>query len=1142
MLALLCAVFSTTWAETKTGTITFGSGSGATSINQAIVTGDDSQGNTWTITTVGTTSYTPNSGYAQVGSSNKPATSITFTTTLAAEQNITSFEAKFGGFNGTAGTVTLKVGDTTVGSGSLNASNDVIVSSTSSAQGTVLTITVTGISKGVKCYYISYTYEEGDQPQPTGETYEIILGNQTLVEGDYIIYYGGKAMTNIVDNNKLSSKEPSMDGNGNIITDDNTMVWHIAPQGDYWTIQSLDNGQYAASTGNDNEATMTTTLDDKALWSVSGSYGFVNKWNANNGKFANLQFGQNSFSCSLSGSGIFTLYRMPDKYYVAGTWTDWATNKIEMTKNTDGTYSLDDQELAVDASFKIIKIVSTAGSPIWCGGNADGEYYWVTADNHTDLSLNVGGGQNFQIKNAGTWTFTVDPTGDTPKLTVSGNWPEWEYYLYGDFNDWATTDSYIFDNVGNGKYTLNKPIQLGETFKIKGIRGSEEKWFGAVSNGDFYVEESWVGTPLSLATPGENFYMNLSNKKDYWELEFDPTNMTLVLSNFVSDVAKLPFEFDGGRNAIQNTAGLTTTGLGTDYNNSPKLKFSDTNNALILHFDERPGKLTFDILGNTLSGNYEFVVQTSVDGENYTDLQSYTSISGSVQSEEFTNLGENVRYIKWLYKQKSSGNVALGNIVLEKYVAPEYHTLSINPVENAEIFVFYNDPDNIYPAIEDGDEVLSGSEVMVSVSAEEGFDIKSLTVTDEDGETVTLTEEEMGISWIFTMPKSDVTISCTVEEKNYDIEEWVLTPLAELTEDDIFVIVGNNGQYYAMSNDNGTTAAPAAVSVRVSGEGNERRIFGTPNPLPNNLKWNVKSDDNGYIFYPNGDDENYLYATNTNKGMFVGTGDAKHFTLSDEGYLTTTETTQQRFVGIYSGSSDWRCYTSTSTNISGQTFGFYKYVKPETFEFSINALATDGTDCYATISALGEGNWKVVGDVEVSTVVVENDQLTYPKVFENGDLIPGDGAFLVKGAAGDYAFEKSKSPRTFDLGDNMLMSTGEGKFFTEAPADAGNTPYLFYKLARNASSDDNSVGFYFGGENGAAFTYEKGHQAYLAVPNPTGSTPVQSFSFDGSTGITDMEVVHNNQNEVYTLSGVRINNNQLTKGVYIVNGKKVIIK
>ena len=162
-LVLLFALITgstSVWADDVVGTINFGSASGSTNINSASVTGNDSQGNEWTITTEGTTSFTPNASYAQVGSGSKPAKSITFTTTLPSSQTIKAFSAKFGGFSATAGDVTLKVGSTTVGSGNLDATNDVIVSATNTTtSGTVLTVTVTGISKGVKCYYISYTYE-----------------------------------------------------------------------------------------------------------------------------------------------------------------------------------------------------------------------------------------------------------------------------------------------------------------------------------------------------------------------------------------------------------------------------------------------------------------------------------------------------------------------------------------------------------------------------------------------------------------------------------------------------------------------------------------------------------------------------------------------------------------------------------------------------------------------------------------------------------------------------------------------------------------------------------------------------------------------------------------------------------------------
>ena len=173
-MLLLCALIAGSldgWAVDVTSIINFGSASGSTMIEGKNGTsspytdsGNDSQGNTWTITTVtsNTKSFTQSATYSQVGAASKPVTSITFTTTLPQSRTIKAFSAKFGGFTSTAGDITLKVGDTTVGTGELDAGNDVTVSATNTtATGTVLTVTVTNIAKGVKCYYISYTYDDG---------------------------------------------------------------------------------------------------------------------------------------------------------------------------------------------------------------------------------------------------------------------------------------------------------------------------------------------------------------------------------------------------------------------------------------------------------------------------------------------------------------------------------------------------------------------------------------------------------------------------------------------------------------------------------------------------------------------------------------------------------------------------------------------------------------------------------------------------------------------------------------------------------------------------------------------------------------------------------------------------------------------
>lgn len=141
---------------------------------------------------------------------------------------------------------------------------------------------------------------------------------------------------------------------------------------------------------------------------------------------------------------------------------------------------------------------------------------------------------------------------------------------------------------------------------------------------------------------------------------------TAAYTIILPDYATLPFEFDGGKAAIDDVCGLTQVGLDSDYGSSPYLKFNGTGDYMILKIDETPGTLTFDIKGNSFSGG-TFTVETSADGEKYTALKAYTDL-GDTQSETFNNLAATVRYIKWIYTEKSKGNVALGNIKLNNKV------------------------------------------------------------------------------------------------------------------------------------------------------------------------------------------------------------------------------------------------------------------------------------------------------------------------------------------------------------------------------------------------------------------------------------------------------------------------------------------
>ena len=176
------------------------------------------------------------------------------------------------------------------------------------------------------------------------------------------------------------------------------------------------------------------------------------------------------------------------------------------------------------------------------------------------------------------------------------------------------------------------------------------------NNVEYLVEENTSSAPRTAYMKVWAYDDNLNEV--YSDL------ITITQDGFVADYATLPFEYDGnGTGSLP--AGFTCEGLGT-YSSSPKMQFNGTGDWAILKINEVPGVLSFDIKGNSFSGG-TFKVQTSTDGVNYTDLETYTEL-GTTQSEKF-NLLPSVRFIKWVYIEKVNGNVGLGNIKLTALAA-----------------------------------------------------------------------------------------------------------------------------------------------------------------------------------------------------------------------------------------------------------------------------------------------------------------------------------------------------------------------------------------------------------------------------------------------------------------------------------------
>ena len=166
---------------------------------------------------------------------------------------------------------------------------------------------------------------------------------------------------------------------------------------------------------------------------------------------------------------------------------------------------------------------------------------------------------------------------------------------------------------------------------------------------------------------------------------------------------------------------------------------------------------------------------------------------------------------------------------------------------------------------------------------------------------------------------------------------------------------------------------------------------------------------------------------------------------------------------------------------------------------------------------------------------VENGVMTIDYKYTEGMYIPAKTPVIVK-AEGikTYPLAISTSDANAPTTNLLKGAAEDGKFTAEAN-------YYYYKLAYDNFTAKTGLGFYWGAANGGAFPMKAG-KAYLAVEK-TVAQGAQKFSLEGNaTGIEAVEQANEANRVVYTLDGRRVMNEKLAKGLYIINGKKVLVK
>ena len=155
--------------------------------------------------------------------------------------------------------------------------------------------------------------------------------------------------------------------------------------------------------------------------------------------------------------------------------------------------------------------------------------------------------------------------------------------------------------------------------------------------------------------------------------------------------------------------------------------------------------------------------------------------------------------------------------------------------------------------------------------------------------------------------------------------------------------------------------------------------------------------------------------------------------------------------------------------------------------------------------------------------------------YNAGAVVPARTALLIKGAKGSYEFNYSDDATVFS-GTNYL----EGQM-DDALISGANKK--FYKLTYSKVDGVKTLGFFYGAPDGAPFVSKAG-KAWLAVPTGTNSARGYRFDFGTATGIQEAQTEDSDAHAVYTLDGRRVNRSagSLTRGIYIIGGKKIMVK
>ena len=563
-----------------------------------------------------------------------------------------------------------------------------------------------------------------------------------------------------------------------------------------------------------------------------------------------------------------------------------------------------------------------------------------------------------------------------------------------------------------------------------------------------------------------------------------------------------------------------------------------------------------------------------------TDLSgfSYSFGDGPSEAQSFTVSGTNLTADVTVTAPEgfevclSADGTFVGNLTL----IPEEGTLAATTVyvrmaEGLEVGDHFGDL-----AVASGDLnetiALSGTVSALPIVAAPTFSPDGGTYTE--AQTVTISCETEGATIHYTLDGTDPTVNSevyvsalTIAESTtvkafavkdgyqasaiisatYIIEESLTFNKVSnhaVAEGSVYLIVDMNSGT-ALTSANGTSSAPIAVPITIS---NNQIVTGN-----SQLQWTFEATESGYIIHPANDETKWLYSTNSNNGVRIGTNPDNVWVLNitdtdHPDYHGFQHFATSRYLGVYNN-QDWRTYTTIHDNIKEtqiELFILGDAPQPEP------ELTVSPTTLSSFSYIYGAGPSETQSITVSGSDLTANVTLTTPESFEIGlsaegnftdniSLTPEEGALtatvyvrMAAGlAVGDYSGNLTAT--CSDLNATVALSgtvtampivaaptfSPDGGTFTEAQA-----------VTISCETEDATIHYTLDGTDPTVSS-----EVYVSALTIAETTTVKAFAVKDGYQASDIasasyNIVEPQQEKAFTL---------ITSGTALVAGEKYIV-